>query len=273
MKILLVYFSATNNTARMAEKIGQLFRELGAEVEKQDITSHEDRQEGMDLKPYDAVVFGFPIHSWRAPRIVRQWLKTLDGGGRKCSMFFTYGGFKIHPSHYSTKAILEGQGFVVVSSADFPAPHTYNLGGWRAMMERPDESDFLVAREYVERTFRRFTGEDTEILGDLEKTEFSEEHLDGIENFRFRIVTRLPTRDGRECGMCMACEELCPTGAMDAESGRADREKCIVCLRCLAGCPEDALEINDMSESWTMKLHMENATEESLKAGKSSIYL
>ena len=273
MKILLVYFSATDNTARMAERIGQGFAELGAEVEKRDITSHADRQEGMDLKPYDAVVFGFPIHSWRAPRIVRQWLRTLDGDGKKCAMFFTYGGFKIHPSHYSTRTILQEQGFVVVSSADFPAPHTYNLGGWKAMEERPDESDLLIAREYVEKTYRRFTGQDPETLGELEKTQFSEEHLDQIENFRFRIVTTLPTRDGMECGMCMECEDLCPTGAMDAESGRARRDKCIVCLRCVAHCPEDALGINDMSESWVMKLQMENATEESLRTNKSSIYL
>ena len=45
-------------------------------------------------------------------------MKTLEGQGKKCAMFFTYGGFGVHPTHYSTRQILENQNFVVVSSAE-----------------------------------------------------------------------------------------------------------------------------------------------------------
>jgi ferredoxin len=72
--------------------------------------------------------------------------------------------------------------------------------------------------------------------------------------------------------MCLECEELCPTGAIKAESGEADKGRCIACLACVANCPEQALEINDMSKSWPFKLKEENATEESLKELKSRIY-
>ena len=30
-------------------------------------------------------------------------------------------------------------------------------------------------------------------------------------------IQQLPSRMGEKCGMCMDCEELCPTGAMNAE--------------------------------------------------------
>ena len=187
-------------------------------------------------------------------------------------MFFTYGGFGVHPTHYSTRQILEEQNFRVVSSAEFLGAHTFNLGGWKAMEGRPDERDFDIAREYVERTYRRFVNEDESLLGELEKTEYPEELLDAAEASRFKIVTQLPTRGGQECSMCLECEGLCPNDAISAESGEADPKNCIVCLACVANCPEQALEINDMSNSWPAKLKEENVTEASLKELESKLY-
>jgi len=273
MNVLILYFSATGNTAKMAKVIEERFAELGCKVTMADVTSYDSRQEKIDLVPHEAVVCGAPVHARRAPRLVREWLRTLNGQGKKCSMFFTYGGFGVHPTHYSPRKILEEQDFRVVSSAEFPSAHTFNLGGWRAMEGRPDESDFDVAKEYVERTYRRFMNDDENLLGELEKTEYPEELLDAAEASRFKVLTLLPTRGEQECGMCLECEESCPTGAFKAESGEADKGGCIACLACVANCPEQVLEINDMSKSWPVKLKKENATEKSLNELKSRIYL
>jgi ferredoxin/flavodoxin len=273
MKILILYFSATGNTAKMAKVIEDRFVEVGCKVTMADMTSFANRQEEIDLTPYEAVVFGAPVHVRRAPRVMREWLRTLNGGGKKCSMYFTYGGFGVHPTHYSTRQILEEQDFRVVSSAEFLSVHTFNLGGWKAMDGRPDERDFAVAREYADKTYARFINENEDLLGELEKTEYPEELLDAAEATRFKILTQLPTRGGQECSMCLECEESCPTGAIKAESGEADKGKCIACLACVANCPEQVLEINDMSKSWPLKLKEENATEESLNELESRIYL
>jgi len=273
VKLLLCYFSATGNTAKVARVIGDEFRQLGVEVETRDITPQAERSKKIDLEPYQGFVLGAPIFSWRAPRVVREWLRTLDGGGKKCSTFFTYGGFQVPPTHASTKQILEEQGFVVVSSAEFLGAHTFNLGGWKAAEGRPDESDFEVAKEYARATQKRFIGEDPGTLGEMEKTLHTEEQLDSIETFRFNILTQLPTRQGEECSLCMICEESCPTGAMSAEKGEAEEGKCIACLACVANCPEDALKINDMSDNWAFKLEMEEITEAGIQQKKSKIFL
>lgn len=273
MNILIAYFSATGNTGKIAKVIGETLSRLGCHVAMSDITAFGSRQKRLDLTPYQAVVFGAPIHSWRAPKVVREWMQTLDGQGKKCAMFFTYGGFGVHPTHYSTKRILDDRNFSVVSSAEFLAPHTFNIGGWKAMEGRPDETDYETAKEFAGITLKRFTGEDNAILGELEKTGYTEEQLDSIESFRFKVLTQLPTRDGKECSLCMVCEESCPTGAIHAESDSVDKDKCIACLACVANCPEDALRINDMSESWSFKLAMEKTTADAMKAIKSKIYL
>ena len=273
MRVLILYFSATGNTARIATVIKEKFIELGTDVEVKDITPYSGRQENINLELYQAVIFGAPVHSCRAPRVVREWLRTLNGQGKKCSMFFTYGGFGVHPTHYTTKQILEKQNFIVVSSADFLGAHTFNLGGWRAMEGRPNQCDLDVAKEYAIKTYKRFAGEDLKILGELEKTEHTEEQLDSMEGLRFKVLTQLPTRGGDECSMCMICEELCPTEAIKADVGEAEKGKCIACLACMTNCHDNALKVNDMSKSWSSKLEMDNVTEESIKSQKSKIYL
>ncbi len=273
MKILMVYFSATGNTSRVAEKIRGTLVRLGVVVDVLDITSQSDREKQIDLEPYQAFIFGAPVHSNRAPRLFREWLLTLDGQGRMCSTFFTYGGFKIHPSHYSTGKILKSRDFDLVSSSEFLAAHTFNLAGWNAMAKRPDQNDLKVAEEYAEKTLRRFTGEDQGRPDEFEKTQFGEKELDAFELSRYKLVRQLPTRGGKECSMCMICEELCPTSAMDAKTGEADRDRCIICLRCLMNCPEDALNINELVSAWPRKLKIENETEQTLEGKISKIYL
>jgi len=273
MKILLAYFSATGNTAKVAKAIGSKLSKLGHEVREWDITTPDERGTGLNLDSYQAFVFGFPSHSSRAPRLAREWLETLEGGGRKCATFFTFGGFGIDPCHSTTKQILDRRGFKLAASAQFLGVHTFNLAGWRAMAGRPDETDFEVAEEFASVSHRRFTGQDPALIGPLKEPGLSEEKLDEMEGGRYKLVSQLPTREGRECSLCGICEEICPSGAMDAERGEADKTKCIVCLSCLANCPEEALKINDLSPSWLAMLERTKLSPEELSLKKSKIIL
>lgn len=273
MKIMLIYFSATGNTKKIAGVIKERCEELGAEIDIWDITPLETRQKNIDISPYDALIFGFPVHSLRAPRVCREWLENLPGQGKKCATFFTYGGFWLEPVHYTTKQILDKQGFILVSSAQFLGAHTYNRGGWKAMVNRPDSSDFAFAREYAARTFLRFKGEDPGKIEGFPIPAFSDEEMDGFEQFRFKLLEHPPARGDDECCLCGLCEEACPTGAMNAESGTADMEKCIVCLRCMSVCPEDALHIKDLTPTWPYKLANHKMTEDDLRGLQSKFFL
>ena len=72
MKVLILYFSATGNTAKIAKVIEEKFIEEGVRVTMSEITSLGERQRKIDFEPYQAVVFGAPVHSCRAPRAVRR---------------------------------------------------------------------------------------------------------------------------------------------------------------------------------------------------------
>ena len=64
MKVLILYFSATGNTAKIAKVIEEKFKEEGVRVTMSEITSLGERQRKIDFESYQAVVFwGASSHS------------------------------------------------------------------------------------------------------------------------------------------------------------------------------------------------------------------
>ena len=246
MKIALIYFSPTNNTANVSKFIVTELKFLGKnlQVDEINITNYSEREHKIDIEQYNALFFGFPVHAWRAPKLVRDWLQTLDGKGKKCSVFFTYGGIDPGASHYNIKQILEKQNFQLVSTADFVSKHTYNCGGWKVMENRPNESDFNVAKEYLKNTYERFVGEDNGIV-QFENPNIPERILLRLEK-QIGKALNPPSRKGEDCSFCRTCEDQCPANAMDADLGEADPNICIRCYRCFINCPDKALKIEDL---------------------------
>ena len=273
IKVMMAFFSATGNTKQIAKKIQKKFNDLNVSITVVDITSSSSREEDILISKYDAFIFGFPIYSMRAPRVCREWLQKLDGEGKKCSVFFTYGGFGKDPAHYYIKELLDKQNFKLVSTAEFLGAHTFNYSGWKAAQNRPNESDFKLAEEYVIRTIERFIGEDWKELSEFKKPMFSSSQLDQAEKYRFNLITQLPTRGSKTCIMCGICESVCPTNAMDSIKGIADAEFCIGCFRCIANCPDGVLHTNDLSNTWLKKLEVHKITKEEIDNLESKIYL
>jgi len=273
MKLLMVYFSPTGNTRHVTHAVADRCAQLGSNITLWDITSPSQRRENVDPAAFDAFVFGFPVHSLRAPRLVRQWLRTWQGDKKRCAMFFTYGGFSVHPAHYSTGRILEQQGFSVVASAQFPSAHTYNLGGWEALAHRPDSEDLQAARRYADAVYPRLLGTDTALPSAFEQGDYTTKQLDHFEELRYRIVTQLPTRSGGECCLCRQCEKVCPAGVFAAELGEVIGSGCLACLACVAICPDQVLHINDTRATWEKKLRMGQTSASALNRQKAVFYL
>lgn len=273
MKIMMAFFSATGNTKKIAKEIQKKFNDLNVSITILDITSNSSREEEISISQYDAFIFGFPIYSMRAPRVCREWLQKLDGEGKKCSVFFTYGGFGKDPAHFYIKELLDDQNFKLVSTAEFLGAHTFNSSGWKAAEQRPNQSDFKLAEEYTIRTIEKFTGKNLKELSEFKKPMFSSSQLDQAEKYRFNLITQLPTRDSKSCSMCRLCETLCPTNAMDAVKGVADLDSCIACFRCIVNCPDEVLHTNDISNSWLKKLELHKITKEEIDNLESKIYL
>jgi NAD-dependent dihydropyrimidine dehydrogenase PreA subunit len=271
-QIALVYFSATNVTHTYVQIIREGLRNRGCAVQAFNVTAYASRQKPLAFGGFNGVIFGFPVFSDFAPSVINEWLPTLHGQGKKCALFFTYGGRTTGYAHFHTKLLLEQAGFHVLFSAEFLGRHSFNIGGWRILPERPNAQDLALAQEYAALAVERFSQDAPAVLR-LQKPFGYNQVIASLEN-RQEISERQwknPVRIAEECSMCRDCETECPTQAFDAHTGLSNPRTCIGCMHCVYICPDKALKVDDMKAAYDPFLSKWHVTEEMMNEKKSRI--
>jgi ferredoxin/flavodoxin len=271
--IALVYFSATHVTKSVAQVMHAELARLGCDASLVNVTPYPARIRPLPVGDFDGLIFGFPVFADFAPSVVRDWLPTLAGQGKPCATFFTYGARTTGYAHFDTKCLLEAAGFRVLFTAEFLGRHTFNVGGWRVLPDRPDESDFAVARQFAAQAVERFGQEMPPAF-----------HLQKPFGYNLACAARReapkktergwtnPVRAAETCSMCRDCEAECPTEAFDAETGLSDPGKCIECMHCLYICPDEVIQIDArMKDVYADFLADWHLTEEIMQAKQSKI--
>jgi NAD-dependent dihydropyrimidine dehydrogenase PreA subunit len=272
LKVALVYFSATNVTHTYVQVIREGLLDHGCAVQAFNVTAYASRQNQLSFDGFDGVIFGFPVFSDFAPSVINEWLPTLHGQGKKCALFFTYGGRTTGYAHFHTKLLLERAGFQVLFSAEFLGRHSFHIGGWPILPERPDAQDFAVAREYAALAIERFSQEAPPVFR-LQKPFGYNQVVAALKN-EPELTQRHwkhPIRTAEGCSMCRDCETECPTQAFDADTGLSNPGSCIGCMHCVYICPDNVLRVDDMKAVYDAFLSNWHVTEEMMNAKKSKI--
>ena len=120
-KTLVTYFSATNTTKRVAEKINRVIEEdlfeikpvkeytnedlnwtnktSRTSIEMDDINSRPEIENKVsNISEYDKVLIGFPIWWYTCPRIINTFIEENDLTNKKIYLFATSGGSGIEQS-------------------------------------------------------------------------------------------------------------------------------------------------------------------------------
>jgi NAD-dependent dihydropyrimidine dehydrogenase PreA subunit len=272
LNIGIVFFSGTHVTKSCAEAVGGELVRLGCSSRLHDVTAFSARRAPFPVREYDALIFGAPVYADFPPSVLDGWLSALEGGGKPCATFVTYGGRTPGHAHYHLFRVLSGAGFGVRLSAEFLGRHTFNLAGWKLLPERPDERDFAAAREFAGLARQRFDS--------VAREAFSLPKPSGYEAALKSNRETLPAAERRwaqpvrvkDCSLCGLCETECPAQAMDARSGESDPAKCIECLHCVFLCPEQALKADERLGAFFPEFLKEhNLTEEVLRKKSSRI--
>ena len=271
--IALIYFSATEITQTIAGVIGNRLSEKGVTTELFNITSFESRQRSFALEAFDGFIFGFPVFSDFAPRVINEWLPGLEGRSRRCALFLTYGGRTTGYAHFHTMLLLEKAGFEVLFTAEFLGRHSMNVGGWKMLPDRPDESDFEIARDYADLAIYKFSEEHVQPLHLQKPFQYPNavEMLAQLPPGPERRWTN-PIRSAKTCSMCMQCVSECPAVAFDAEAGLSDPIKCIECMHCVYICPDKVIAVDPgLREYYPHFLSRWHLTEDMMRAKQSRI--
>jgi len=247
MKCVIVYFSQTGNT----EKIAQAIR-VGVETAADhcDILPIKDANPGR-LHDHDLIGIGSPV--WGAePNNVQTFINNMRSvGGKHAFAFCTHGGV---PDHFYPGIIarLKRRGLVVIGARDWYGDcsmyhhcYPYPTAG------HPDEIDLKEAEEFGKTTVDRSRRVSRGDKGPIIPTPPKMPPPSAVEMEGFKIIKAFPTMvkfhaDRCSYPECRLCMDNCPMCGIDLSvEPPVIAKPCANCEFCARICPTGAIDIGD----------------------------
>ncbi len=244
MKTLVIYFSQTGVTRKVAEQI----RDGVAEV-----AGHCDLKTLTDVKPesladYDLVGLGCPVFYYNAPFNVRDFMQGLpELVDKQWFVFCSHGSVMGNTLILMAEALMK-KGIRVVGYHDTYADGTIPFYPYPTLTTgHPDEREYEEARafgrEVAERS-RRIAGGEQGLIP--EAGEKNQEWTQQAETYSLDFLSQVMPRmriNEEKCIQCQECSENCPVGGIDVEADPPRiQDPCIYCWNCAKICPELAIE-------------------------------
>jgi len=245
MKVLIIYFSQTGNTKKLAKKIREGIVNSGnscdlVKIKQADITK---------LYKYELIGIGCPTFFYREPVNIKRWIETLPRKkDRYVFLFATHGSCLGNTFYYMTEE-LKARGYRVIGAIDsyadsslqfYPTPmHTYG---------HPDDQELRDAQAFGEMICdlsQRIQQGETHLLPEFRLVNDTWWYKDS-QLMTLKILRRISPKFtfNENCTKCMICQEECPSDAIDIEAVPPiiQGEGCIFCWACEKLCPENAIE-------------------------------
>lgn len=268
MKAIVLYYSATGNTAKIA---GSIHRGMRSVLERCDLESIREADPG-SMADYDLLVIGGPIWYFRETANLRDFIYNMpDMKGKQCALFCTHGS---SPDGYmfSLSTAVKRKGMTIIGWNNWYGsvyqvlhmPKPYMTDG------HPDEISLEQAgafgSEMAERAMKIGQGETGLIpkpgidpgssigvgaeglwklygLGDS-----APPPEPGVPPPKFKMEKAVRELDPEKCKYpdCRKCIGICPISAISfIDGGMSIKESCIDCALCDKLCPEGAIDVND----------------------------
>ena len=247
MKVLIIYFSGTGNTLKVAEKYASTFTELGHEAELVSIDGLPKNKALTDefltkLSNADLVGFGYPVHAFNAPSVMLKLAKFLpkQPNAKRAFIFNTSGEpLKLNNiSSFKFARMLKRRRYLVFSEYHYCMPyniifrHTDTMA--YKMWHTAEQLIPLDVKEIVEGTSHKLQRVS---CGGLIACVIRCEHWGVRLNGKQYKVKK-------ECVHCQKCINVCPTHNITVKKNGQLKfgGDCLMCMRCAQLCPKDAIK-------------------------------
>ncbi len=250
MNILLVDFSQTGNTLKVAESMAEAFRDKGHTVR----TLSMKEAQPADILSCDVLGMGTPCFESQAPTPVKDFLKALPPLNRKPAFVFATSGGSPGRVLYDLAHIIQGKGASILAgfmgrgTVHHPAPC---LKG--RMPGRPNHEDLARALSFAQAVERQLQAGGSSVIheGEEDPLNLNWGFYDLIaliaQPFLLRILLPKPTLDQTLCNQCRICADECPVQSITLNPYPVLDNRCIRCYHCQNICPQTAV-----SSSWLM---------------------
>jgi flavodoxin/NAD-dependent dihydropyrimidine dehydrogenase PreA subunit len=242
-KALIVKFSQTGTTTKVAESIAKGLSVAGWKVDLRDVI-----QDGVpDLGGYDLLGIGSPTHFYRAPFVVQDLIRSLPALHGMASFVFV-----LHGTHQGdcgnwirTRLRVKGAtdvGYFRCFGADYWLG--YLRQGYLFSPDSPTGDELAAAEVFGQRVAQRYGTK----APDVEAFDGPTPLMYRIERFLARrlfvslMYSRTFRADGN-CDGCGICVEMCPVDNIVLQASKRPRWRtnCLLCAACELACPKEAI--------------------------------
>ena len=246
-KICIYYFSGTGNTELVSKLFCKEFRKQDA---KADIIAVEEILKGnisINVKDYDLLGFGHPVHAFSAPRIFFEFIKSLPPVGVIPSFYFRTAGDPLcnGGATSTVRKILQYKGYKVFHESLLVMPAN-------VLIQYDDE---LVKQLFITAKRKIF-----KIVKEVLQNEVNLQKNSPMLRIISYLFSKAETIGGKyfgeylyvtdSCNQCNLCINKCPTCNIykDNESGKIKfGKKCTFCLKCVYLCPNNSIKSKYMN--------------------------
>ncbi len=268
MNSVVIYYSISGNTKKIAQAIHQGMTQASEFGEKCDIVKLTDVRK-VDLANYDLIGLGSPVMRFREMPHVTQFIEcTMEGvDGKHGFAFCTHGAW---PAHYMSRVVpaMVQRGLTIVGWNDWfgSVNHHPTIHKPYVTDGHPDETDLQEAEEFgrqmIERSRKIYAGA-TQLIPAFPRGKDYDDIYDPPELFEALLkrtgetsvmrsrnasaqsVPFVVNFDKCKYPKCHYCIDNCPTRAIDfSVSPPMFNLNCDRCWQCEMTCPTGAIEVD-----------------------------
>ena len=244
---MLFYFSCTGNSRWVAEQIAV---QTGEDMVSMSSLIGSPRL--FELRPDERLGFVFPVHGWRPPKLVLEfidkWMNIKqDGSTHFCYAVCTAGDTVARTIH-RLKRQLSLEGIHLHSAFSVIMPESYvGLPFMNVDTPEREKQKIEAARLRVKRISAQIVAR-KEGITDLTvgpAASFFSGPIGGF--FLHHLITDKPFKvDAARCVRCGKCAEVCPVADIAGGKGLVPQwkhnDRCLTCFSCYHHCPVHAID-------------------------------
>ena len=236
---MIYYFSGTGNSAWVARMLADATADRCEDMS----TYLKNGWHPPPLVPGERLGLVFPVHAWRPPRVVLDFINQLPPPSEESYVFAvcTMGGFAGNTFAFlrqfirldSCYSVLMPENYILLAGRESDAQIKHKISAAKALIPEiaasilAGKKAFLVKRGLLPSFF-------TGCIGAL---------------FNWRVNDR-KFHTTAKCNGCGTCAGLCPLSNISLDNGQPRWQgNCIHCMACLQRCPQQAIEYGKITLS------------------------
>lgn len=237
---MIFYFSGTGNSLYVAKCIAKAQKEELISISKEMNLNKEIYE--YTLKPYEKIIFVFPIYAWAPPKMVLEFINKIklnNYNGNYISSVATCGknignAMELLNKKLNRKGVNLSSGFSVVM------PNNYMIAG--DVYTKEENEKIINDSQPILENINKILSNSEKGIFNVEKGSMPKITTFVINPLFNSAINTKKFYVNDDCIGCKICEKVCNNKCIKVDKTPVWGEDCSQCLACINYCPKKAIQ-------------------------------